>query len=146
MIRPKKTKFKKFRKGSLRHSEKILFLLNRLQEGTARLEALEFERVTAKQLESCRLAINKRIKKRAKLQINIFPDWPVTKKPTEVRMGKGKGSVYEWTCKLVPGTIIFEISGADIELATLALIEGARRLPVKVKVTTAVLTKENTHF
>lgn len=134
MLRPKKTKFRKYRKGSLNFTPKNTLLLERFKEGTVRLESLQFARITAKQLESCRQSINKRIKRKGKLQVRVFPDWPVTSKPTEVRMGKGKGAVDFWVCKVTPGMTLFEISGASKEMAILALQSGASKLPVQVKI------------
>jgi large subunit ribosomal protein L16 len=105
-----------------------------LKEGIVRLDSLQSARITAKQLESSRQSINRRIKKLGKLQLKAFPDFPVSNKPTEVRMGKGKGAVEYWACKVKPGTTIFEISGADRVVAIKALESGASKLPVLVKI------------
>ena len=113
MLRPKKTKFRKYQKQSLKKSRKNVLFLDTLKEGIVRLDSLQSARITAKQLESSRQSINRRIKKLGKLQLKAFPDFPVSNKPTEVRMGKGKGAVEYWACKVKPGTTIFEISGAD---------------------------------
>ena len=113
MLRPKKTKFRKYQKQSLKKSRKNVLFLDTLKEGIVRIDSLQSARITAKQLESSRQSINRRIKKLGKLQLKAFPDFPVSNKPTEVRMGKGKGAVEYWACKVKPGTTIFEISGAD---------------------------------
>jgi large subunit ribosomal protein L16 len=134
MLRPKNVKFKKNRKGSLRLSPKNFFLLTRFKEGTVALEATQFARITAKQLESCRQSINKKLKRTGKLYVRVFPDVVVTSKPTEVRMGKGKGSFSFWAVKLIPGRLLFEISGASREIAITALTAGIHKLPVRVKV------------
>jgi|TARA_B100000482_G_scaffold91033_1_gene65414 large subunit ribosomal protein L16 len=134
MLRPKKTKFRKYQKQSLKKSRKNVLFLDTLKEGIVRLDSLQSARITAKQLESSRQSINRRIKKLGKLQLKAFPDFPVSNKPTEVRMGKGKGAVEYWACKVKPGTTIFEISGADRVVAIKALESGASKLPVLVKI------------
>lgn len=134
MLRPKKTKFRKYHKQSLKKSRKNVLFLDTLKEGIVRLDSLQSARITAKQLESSRQSINRRIKKLGKLQLKAFPDFPVSNKPTEVRMGKGKGAVEYWACKVKPGTTIFEISGADRVVAIKALESGASKLPVLVKI------------
>lgn len=134
MLRPKKTKFRKYQKQSLKKSRKNVLFLDTLKEGIVRLDSLQSARITAKQLESSRQSINRRIKKLGKLQLKAFPDFPVSNKPTEVRMGKGKGAVEYWACKVKPGTTIFEISGADRVVAIKALESGASKLPVQVKI------------
>jgi len=134
MLRPKKTKFRKYQKQSLKKSRKNVLFLDTLKEGIVRLDSLQSARITAKQLESSRKSINRRIKKLGKLQLKAFPDFPVSNKPTEVRMGKGKGAVEYWACKVKPGTTIFEISGADRVVAIKALESGASKLPVLVKI------------
>jgi len=100
------------------------------------LKALEPERVTARQIEATRRAITRHMKRSGRVWIRIFPDVPVTKKPTEVRMGKGKGSVEFWACKVKPGRIMFEIDGVSDEVAREALRLGAAKLPVRTKVVT----------
>ncbi|KAH8042878.1 50S ribosomal protein L16 (mitochondrion) [Aureococcus anophagefferens] len=134
MLRPKKTKFRKYQKQSLKKSRKNVLFLDTLKEGIVRLDSLQSARITAKQLESSRQSISRRIKKLGKLQLKAFPDFPVSNKPTEVRMGKGKGAVEYWACKVKPGTTIFEISGADRVVAIKALESGASKLPVLVKI------------
>jgi large subunit ribosomal protein L16 len=134
MLRPKKTKFRKYQKQSLKKSRKNVLFLDTLKEGIVRLDSLQSARITAKQLESSRQSINRRIKKLGKLQLKAFPDFPVSNKPTEVRMGKGKGAIEYWACKVKPGTTIFEISGADRVVAIKALESGASKLPVLVKI------------
>jgi large subunit ribosomal protein L16 len=134
MLRPKKTKFRKYQKQSLKKSRKNVLFLDTLKEGIVRIDSLQSARITAKQLESSRQSISRRIKKLGKLQLKAFPDFPVSNKPTEVRMGKGKGAVEYWACKVKPGTTIFEISGADRVVAIKALESGASKLPVLVKI------------
>lgn len=134
MLKPKKTKFRKLHKGALKKTLQSVFFLVEKKESFVKLNSLQTARITAKQLESCRQSISRRIKRRGKLQMKVFPDWSVTNKPTEVRMGKGKGSVSYWACKVVPGTTIFEISGAEREVAISALKAGATKLPIPVKI------------
>jgi len=107
-----------------------------LNFGSYGLKALEPERVTARQIEATRRAITRHMKRAGRVWIRIFPDVPVTKKPTEVRMGKGKGSVEFWACKVKPGRIMFEIDGVSDAVAREALRLGAAKLPVKCKVVT----------
>jgi large subunit ribosomal protein L16 len=108
--------------------------LDTLKEGTVRIDSLQSARLTAKQIESSRQSISRRIKRLGKLQLKVFPDLAVSSKPTEVRMGKGKGAVEFWACKVRPGTTIFEISGAERDIAVKALKSGASKLPVQVKI------------
>ena len=134
MLKPKKTKYRKYQKHSLRKNRNSIFFLDTLKEGVVRLDSLQSARITAKQIESSRQSINRKIKRLGKLQLKAFPDWPVSSKPTEVRMGKGKGAIDFWSCKVKPGSTIFEISGADRFLAVEGLKSGASKLPVQVKI------------
>lgn len=133
MLQPKRTKFRKAHKGRIKGNAKGGATLN---FGSYGLKALEPERVTARQIEATRRAITRHMKRAGRVWIRIFPDVPVTKKPTEVRMGKGKGSVEFWACKVKPGRIMFEIDGVSDAVAREALRLGAAKLPVKTKVVT----------
>ena len=100
------------------------------------MKALQPERITARQIEAARRAITRHIKRQGRVWIRIFPDVPVTKKPTEVRMGKGKGSVEFWAAKVKPGRIIFELDGVNESLAREALALGSAKLPIRTKFVT----------
>ena len=136
MLQPKRTKFRKQHKGRIHGEAKGGFLLN---FGSFALKATEPERVTARQIEAARRAITRHMKRQGRVWIRIFPDVPVTSKPTEVRMGKGKGSVDFWAAKVKPGRIMFEIDGVAEEIAREALRLGAMKLPV----TTRVVARED---
>ncbi len=133
MMQPKRTKFRKAHKGRIKGVAKGGTDLN---FGSYGLKALEPQRVTARQIEATRRAITRHMKRAGRVWIRIFPDVPVTKKPTEVRMGKGKGSVEFWACKVKPGRIMFEIDGVSEAVAREALRLGAAKLPIKTKVVT----------
>jgi large subunit ribosomal protein L16 len=134
MLKPKKTKFRKHQKGDLKGTRKSILFVNTLKEGVFRLDSQQSARITSKQIESCRQSINRRVKRLGKLQVRSFPDLAISKKPTEVRMGKGKGSVEFWGCKVKPGTTLFEISGADCVISLRALKSAIPKLPIKVKI------------
>jgi len=131
MLQPKRTKFRKQHKGRIHGEAKGGFLLN---FGTYGLKATEPERVTARQIEAARRAITRHMKRQGRVWIRIFPDVPVTSKPTEVRMGKGKGSVDFWAAKVKPGRMMFEIDGVPESVAREALRLGAMKLPVLTRV------------
>ncbi|MHA6289422.1 50S ribosomal protein L16 [Maricaulis sp. CAU 1757] len=131
MLQPKRTKFRKAHKGRIKGAAKGGFTLN---FGSYGLKALQPERVTARQIEATRRAITRHMKRAGRVWIRIYPDVPVSKKPTEVRMGKGKGSVEYWACKVKPGRIMFEIDGVPENVAREALELGAAKLPVKTKI------------
>jgi len=131
MLQPKRTKFRKAFKGKISGKAKGGFTLT---FGTYGLKALEPERVTARQIEATRRAITRAMKRAGRVWIRIFPDVPVSKKPTEVRMGKGKGSVDRWVARVKPGRILFEIDGVPEEVAREALRLGAAKLPIKCKI------------
>ena len=133
MLQPKRTKFRKAHKGRIKGMAKGGSSLN---FGSYGLKSLDAERVTARQIEATRRAITRRMKRAGRFWIRIFRDVPVTKKPTEVRMGKGKGSVEFWACKVKPGRIMFEIDGVPEDVAREALRLGAAKLPVRTKVVT----------
>lgn len=131
MLQPKRTKFRKQHKGRIHGEAKGGFNLN---FGSFALKATEPERVTARQIEAARRAITRHMKRQGRVWIRVFPDVPVTSKPTEVRMGKGKGSVDFWACKVKPGRIMFEIDGVSEVIAREALRLGASKLPVLTRI------------
>jgi len=130
MLQPKRTKFRKQHKGRIRGVAKGGTALN---FGSYGLKALEPERITSRQIEAARRAMTRAMKRAGRVWIRVFPDVPVTKKPTEVRMGKGKGSVEYWAARVKPGRIMFEIDGVDRETAKLALELAAAKLPIKTR-------------
>lgn len=130
MLSPKRTKFRKAFKGRI-HGDAGSGAS--LSFGSYGLKALEPERITARQIEAARRTISRRVKRVGKLWIRIFPDTPVTSKPAEVRMGKGKGSVEFWVAKVKPGRILFEIDGVPQEMAREAFALAAAKLPIKTK-------------
>ncbi|MCC5997109.1 MAG: 50S ribosomal protein L16 [Oceanicaulis sp.] len=133
MLQPKRTKFRKAHKGRIRGVAKGGFTLN---FGSYGLKAMEPERVTARQIEATRRAITRHMKRAGRVWIRVFPDVPVSKKPTEVRMGKGKGSPEFWAARVKPGRIMFEIDGVPDDVAREALRLGAAKLPIKTRVVT----------
>ena len=130
MLQPKRTKFRKQHKGRIHGVAKGGFTLN---FGAYGLKAQEPDRVNARQIEAARRAITRHMKRAGRVWIRIFPDVPVSKKPTEVRMGKGKGSTEYWAARVKPGRIMFEIDGVSEEVAREALRLGARKLSVKTR-------------
>ncbi len=130
MLSPKKTKFRKAHKGRIHGNAKGGFELNFGEFG---LKALEPERITARQIEAARRAISRHVKRVGRMWIRIFPDVPVTRKPAEVRMGSGKGSVEFWVCRVKPGRILFEIDGVTEIVAREAFDRAAAKLPIKTK-------------
>ncbi len=131
MLQPKRTKFRKAHKGRLRGNAKGGTDLN---FGSHGLKAMEPERVTARQIEAARRAITREMKRAGRVWIRVFPDLPVSKKPTEVRMGKGKGSPEFWAARVKPGKIMFEVDGVSDTIAREALRLGAAKLPIKTRV------------
>ncbi len=130
MLQPKRTKYRKMFKGRIHGQAKGGTELN---FGTYGLKAVEPERITARQIEAARRAMTRHMKRQGRVWIRIFPDLPVTSKPTEVRMGKGKGSVDFWAAKVKPGRIMFEIDGVSEEVAREALRLAAMKLPIKTR-------------
>ena len=130
MLQPKRTKFRKQFKGRI-HGKATS--ATDLTFGSYGLKALEPERVTARQIEAARRAITRHMKRSGRIWIRVFPDVPVSKKPTEVRMGKGKGTPELWVCRVKPGRVMFEVDGVPVELAREALRLGAAKLPVKTR-------------
>ena len=130
MMAPKRTKYRKQHKGRIHGNAKGNFSLN---FGNYGLKALEPERITSRQIEAARKAITRHLKRAGRFWIRIFPDLPVTKKPAEVRMGKGKGSVEFWACRIKPGRIMFEVDGVSINEAKKAMELASAKLPIKCK-------------
>ncbi len=130
MLQPKRTKFRKQHKGRIKGMAKGGTDLN---FGSHGLKALEPERITARQIEAARRAITRHMKRAGRVWIRIFPDVPVSSKPTEVRMGKGKGSPEFWAAKVKPGRMMFEIDGVPDDVAKEALRLGAAKLPIKTR-------------
>ena len=135
MLQPKKTKFRKTFKGRIHGAAKGGTALN---FGSHGLKAVEPERVTARQIEAARRAITRHMKRAGRVWIRIFPDVPVTKKPAEVRMGSGKGSIEYWAARVKPGRIMFELDGVPDQVAREALVLGAAKLPIKTRIVTRV--------
>lgn len=131
MLQPVRTKYRKQFKGRI-HGKATSGAT--LTFGSYGLKSLEPERVTARQIEAARRAITRHMKRAGRLWIRIFPDVPVSKKPTEVRMGKGKGSPELWVVRVKPGRIMFEIDGVAPDMAKEALRLGAAKLPVRTRI------------
>jgi large subunit ribosomal protein L16 len=127
MLQPKRTKFRKAHKGRVHGVAKGGTTLN---FGSFGLKAIEPGRVTARQIEATRRAITRHMKRAGRVWIRIFPDVPVSKKPTEVRMGKGKGTPEFWMCRVKPGRIMFEVDGVSHAVAKEAFELGAAKLPI----------------
>ena len=130
MLSPKKSKYRKQFKGRIHGLSKGNYALN---YGSYGLKAIEPERVTSRQIEAARKAITRYLKRAGRMWIRIFPDVPVSKKPAEVRMGKGKGSVEYWACRVKPGRIMFEVDGVSMSDAKKAMTLAAAKLPIKCK-------------
>jgi len=131
MLSPKRTKFRKAHKGRIHGNAKGGSTLN---FGGYGLKALEPGRITARQIEAARRALTRHIKRQGKVWIRIFPDVPVSSKPAEVRMGKGKGTTEYWAARVKPGRIMFEMDGVDGALAREAFELAAAKMPIKCKV------------
>ena len=130
MLQPKRTKHRKLHKGRIRGEAKGGSDMN---FGTFGLKAIEPERITARQIEAARRAMTRHMKRQGRVWIRIFPDTPVTSKPVEVRMGKGKGSIDFWACKVKPGRVMFEMDGVSEVVAREALRLAAMKLPIKTR-------------
>lgn len=131
LLRPNQTKYNKTFKG--RNNNKIELKSNQLKFGTFGIQALEKGRITARQIEAVRRTIAGLTKRKSKVWIRIFPSTPITKKPTEVRMGKGKGNVSHWISNVKPGKILFEAAGKDALIVKAALKIGCNKLPIAVR-------------
>lgn len=127
-LQPKKTKHKKIKKGVLRKME---YKSNTLKFGTIGLKATSSGTVSARNIEATRRAVVRKLQKKGKLWLKVFPDLPVTKKPGESRMGKGKGNISFWSAKVARGQVILEIAGVPDKVAESALIAGGHKLSVK---------------
>lgn len=130
MLQPKRTKFRKQQKGRVKG---LAQRGHRLSFGTFGIKSMEPGWITGRQIEAARIAMTRAMKREGQVWIRIFPDKPVTKKPAEVRMGKGKGAPEYWVATVRPGTILFEASGVDMEEAKEALRLAAQKLPIAMK-------------
>jgi large subunit ribosomal protein L16 len=133
MLLPKKTKYRKTQKGG----KKILGVANKCNElafGTYGLKCMESGRLSSRQIEAARRCISRAMKRTGKMWIRVFPHTPITKKPAEVRMGKGKGSIDHWALKVKPGLMIFEVDGVSEEMAVEALQKASAKLPFITKI------------
>ena len=126
MLQPKRTKFRKQMKGRMTGAAKGG---DRVSFGDFGLQTLECGRITARQIEAARIAMTRHIKRGGKIWIRVFPDKPITKKPLEVRQGKGKGNVEYWVCQIQPGRILYEMEGVSEEIAREAFRLAAAKLP-----------------
>ena len=130
MLQPTRTKYRKAHKGRIHGYASRCNLMN---YGAYGLKAMEPERVIGKQIEAARVALTRHMKRQGRVWTRMFPNIPVSKKPTEVRMGKGKGSPEFWACRVKPGRIMFEVDGVNIEDAKKAMTLAAAKLPIKCK-------------
>ncbi len=131
MLSPKKVKHRKVFKGRMTG---VAFRGSSISFGEYALKAVDCGKMTAQQIEAARIAINRKIKRGGKVWIRVFPDKPITKKPAETRMGKGKGSPDHWVAPVRPGKILYELAGVDEELAVRALTLAGNKLPFATKV------------
>jgi large subunit ribosomal protein L16 len=131
MLQPKRTKYRKAHKGRIKGTASSAASLS---FGTFGLKAQEPARITARQIEAARRAMTRQMKRAGRVWIRIFPDVPVSKKPTEVRMGKGKGTPEFWVCRVKPGRMMFEIDGVSDAVARESLRLAAAKLPIKTRV------------
>jgi large subunit ribosomal protein L16 len=130
MLSPKRTKFRKYQKGIVAG---IKSNTTKLEFGRYGVKALEQGRITARTIEAVRRVMTRKFKRSGQIWIRIFPDIPVTEKPLEVRMGKGKGAPSFWICRIKPGQILFEMDGISLALAKQAAILADHKLPIKTK-------------
>ena len=130
MLQPKRTKFRKMQKGRVRG---LAYRGSTLAYGTFGIKTMEVGFITSRQIEAARIAINRYMKREGQVWIRIFPDKPITSKPAEVRMGKGKGAPSHWVAPVRPGRLMFEVDGVPMETAQEALRLGAQKLSVKCK-------------
>src|SRR6201996_5124440 len=142
MLLPKKTNYRKQFKGRIKGATKGGATLN---FGSYGLKSVEPERITARQIEAARRGVTRQMKRQGRVGIRIFPDVPVSDKPAEVRMGKGKGSVEYWAARVHPGRIMFEIDGVPDDVAREALRLGAAKLPVKTRIVSRIETAAAEH-
>ena len=130
MLQPKRTKFRKQQKGRVRGIATRGFTID---FGSFAVKSLEAGWITARQLEAARISMTRAMKREGQVWIRVFPDKPITKKPAEVRMGKGKGAPEYWVAVVKPGTILFEATGVSLEVANEALRLAAQKLPLRTK-------------
>ena len=130
MLQPARTKFRKAHKGRIKGKATRGASLN---FGSHGLQALEPERVTSRQIEAARVALTRQMQRKGRVWLRIFPNIPVSKKPIEVRMGKGKGSPEFYACRVKPGRILFEVDGVSEQIAKEALYKASAKLPIKTK-------------
>ena len=130
LLRPRQTKFTKYMRNKLPKSNNHF---RPLQFGRFGLVAKESGFISARSLEACRMAMNRHLKRKGKIWICVFPDFPMCAKPIESRMGKGKGSVEYWACRVKPGRIMFEVDGVNVDDARKAMTLAAAKLPIKCK-------------
>jgi len=134
MLQPKRTKYRKVQKGKMKG---VSQRGSELSNGMFGIKSLDYSFITSRQIEAARIAATRFMKREGQLWIKIFPDKPITKKPLEVRMGKGKGAVEYWAAVVKPGRIMFEVGGVPLAVAKEALRLAAQKLPVKTKFITA---------
>ena len=130
MLQPTRTKYRKAHKGRIHGYASRGAILN---YGAYGLKAMQPDRIISKQIEAARISLTRYMKRTGKVWLRIFPNIPVSKKPTEVRMGKGKGTPEFWACRVKPGRIIFEIDGVSESVARVALYKASTKLPIKTK-------------
>ena len=130
MLQPKRTKFRKVQKGRMKGNSGRG---HQLSSGMFGIKSLDSSFITSRQIEAARIAATRYMKREGQLWIKIFPDKPITKKPLEVRMGKGKGAVEYWAAVVKPGRVLFEVGGVPLDIAKEALRLAAQKLPVKTK-------------
>jgi len=139
MLMPKRMKYRKYQKGRNRGKS---FRGNKLEFGTIGFKAVEAGRIDSRQIEAARVAMTRHVKRQAKVWIRVFPDKPLTAKPLETRMGKGKGAIDKWVMNIKPGRVIFEMAGVSDELAKEALTLAMQKLPFKTKIVTQEMSNE----
>jgi len=139
MLMPKRTKYRKQQKGRNRGKS---YNGNKLSFGDIGFKATESGRIDSRQIEAARIAMTRHVKRQAKVWIRVFPDKPITAKPLETRMGKGKGGIDKWVMNIKPGRVIFEMKGVSEELAREALQLGMSKLPFKTKIITQEMSNE----
>ncbi|MBK8924035.1 MAG: 50S ribosomal protein L16 [Saprospirales bacterium] len=133
MLQPKRQKYRKQHKG---RNQGLAYKGSSISFGTYGLKAMEFSRITSRQIEAARVALTRNMKREGKVWIRIFPDKPLTSKPAEVRMGKGKGAVDHYVCEVQPGRVLFEVEGVSKEIAYESLQKAAQKLPIICKAVT----------
>ncbi len=139
MLMPKRTKYRKQQKGRNRGKA---YRGNQLAFGNIGIKAIEHGRIDSRQIEAARVAMTRHVKRSGKVWIRVFPDKPITKKPLETRMGKGKGAVDKWVMNIKPGRIIYEMAGVNDDLAREALTLAMHKLPFKTKIVTQEASNE----